>query len=118
MTPPNTENTGNELDEIENILATFLAKQRNLEWRINQNHRKDEATRVKLISESSEQNLESAKSKLTKYTEQQVLIGRIDELVPIQVNYGHYVAQTYIDGKPISLFDRLTQLKAQLKGKE
>lgn len=52
-------------DELENILATFLAKQRNLEWRINQKHRKDEATRIKLISETSMQNLESAKDKIS-----------------------------------------------------
>lgn len=45
---------------------------------------------------------------------QERLRGALDELNGVQLNYGHYMATTFIEGKPQRVGERITQLYAQL----
>jgi hypothetical protein len=108
MTQLDSNTTGNELDEI--LEPLHLATE------------SDVCPTVVGLGDCN-CDVKSAKSKLTKYTEQQVLIGRIDELEWADDKFDSLLQATE-DGDRVypgeyfeAIQDRQTTLKAQLKGK-
>ena len=99
--PPNT--TGNELDEI-------IEKVYSWGYDSGINQASDWAGSLD-FNDAEHMKSESAKSKLTKYIEQQVLIGRIDELKNLDKLRGEYLG----DLSQASIDDQITTLKAQLE---
>lgn len=59
---------------------------------------------------------------LNAYAERQSLLARKDELGGVQLDYGHRLAQTFINGEAMTVQERYDQLTAQLntleKGEE
>jgi len=43
-----------------------------------------------------------------------LLKAKMDELMPVQLDYGHQRAQTFIHGKPMSVLDRYKELETEL----
>lgn len=41
---------------------------------------------------------------------------RMEELNSIQLEYGHYAAQTFINGQPQRITDRIAELQKELEG--
>ena len=89
-----------ELDEVLNDLASTV------EWCIDPQRLsgvyvdRDKATKAKT----------DAKVRLTTYIAERERLARIDELNSIQLEYGHYTAQTFINGQAMAIEDRLDSL--------
>jgi len=57
-------------------------------------------------------SIDEAMALISTYTEQKVKEARIDELKAIQLNYGHYSAQTFINKESQGIVSRIKELES------
>lgn len=67
----------------------------------------------KLYSHLDDKSFELFVNDLEQALQQLILSERIDELSSVQLEHGRYSTQTFVDGVPMTIENRIAQLKAQ-----
>ena len=94
----------NEVDElIHNIVCQPMTEARNIGYAEAEN---EDVTDLLEFIEKTEIIAKQA-------IEDMLVEARLDELSNVQLQYGHYVAQTFINGQAMTLEERIADLKSK-----